>query len=51
MALFLAGAAKVDITPNYGSPTRRWYVDDDGARIRSFYSPLFARTGATTAYP
>ena len=43
---FFAGAAKVDITPNYNSPTRRWYLKDNSSRIKSFYSPLFARTVA-----
>jgi len=40
----LAGTAKVDITPNYGSPTRRWYLGADGGRITEIRWPLYART-------
>jgi hypothetical protein len=41
---FLVGASKVDITPNYGSPTRRWHLGDERARIQDIASPLHART-------
>jgi neutral ceramidase len=49
-----AGTSKVDITPNIGSPTRRWHLPDERARITDIRWPLYARTvalsdGHTTA--
>lgn len=43
---FLVGAGKADITPNIGSPTRRWHYGDERARIREIRWPMFARTVA-----
>ena len=43
---FKAGTSKVDITPNFGSPTRRWHLPDDRARIMDIRWPLYARTVA-----
>ena len=40
------GTSKVDITPNIGSPTRRWHLPDEGARITDIRWPLYARTVA-----
>lgn len=41
-----AGTGKVDITPNVGSPTRRWHLPDERARISDIRWPLYARTVA-----
>jgi neutral ceramidase len=41
---FKVGVSKVDITPNYGSPTRVWYRKDARARINDIRHPLYART-------
>ncbi|MCK4982672.1 MAG: hypothetical protein KAS17_07090, partial [Victivallaceae bacterium] len=41
---FMVGIGKVDITPNYNSPTRRWHLPDENARIKTFHSPLYAKT-------
>jgi neutral ceramidase len=38
------GVSKVDITPNYGSPTRVWHLKDARARINDIRHPLYART-------
>ncbi|MCF7854980.1 MAG: hypothetical protein K9N51_09295 [Candidatus Pacebacteria bacterium] len=43
---FQAGTSKVDITPNIGSPTRRWPAPDERARITDIRWPLYARTVA-----
>ncbi len=43
---FKAGTSKVDVTPNYGAPTRRWHLPDDRARITDIRWPLYARTVA-----
>ena len=43
---FKVGTSKIDITPNYGSPTRRWHLKDDRARITDIQWPLYARTAA-----
>lgn len=43
---FRIGTSKVDITPNYGSPTRRWHLPDERARIAEIRRPLHARTVA-----
>jgi hypothetical protein len=40
------GTGKVDITAHRGSPTRRWHVPDDRARITDIRWPLHARTVA-----
>jgi hypothetical protein len=39
-----AGTSKVDITPNIGSPTRRWNTLNELARISDIRWPLYART-------
>ncbi len=41
---FAVGTGKVDITPNYGSPTRRWHASDESAKITDIRWPLYART-------
>ena len=43
---FEIGTSKTDITPNYGSPTRRWHLKDNRARITDICWPLYARTVA-----
>ncbi len=43
---FKVGTGKVDITPNFGSPTRRWPAPDESARITDIRWPLYARTVA-----
>lgn len=43
---FAVGTGKVDITPHYGSPTRRWPAPDDRARITEIRQPLYARSVA-----
>ncbi len=43
-----AGTSSVDITPNIGSPTRRWNTLNELARISDIRWPLYARTIAFT---
>ena len=43
---FKVGTSKVDITPNYNSPTRRWYLNNEDSRLKTFHSQLYARTSA-----
>ncbi len=41
---FKVGTSKVNITPNYNSPTRRWYLGGEEGRLKTFHSQLYART-------
>ncbi len=41
---FKVGVGKVDITPNYNSPTGLWNVMGEESRIKTFHSPLYAKT-------
>jgi hypothetical protein len=43
---FRIGVGKTDITPNYGSPTRRWHLPGGRARISDIRTQGFARTVA-----
>ncbi len=42
--VFKVGIGKVDITPSYNPPTRRWNALDEGARLKTFHSQLYAKT-------
>ncbi len=41
---FKVGVGKVDITPNYNSPTGTWNTMAEGARLKTFHCPMYAKT-------
>ncbi len=41
---FKVGVSRIDITPNYNSPTRRWHVGGDRGRLKTFHDRLYAKT-------